>query len=365
MLSDIIIEKIQKDGPLSFHDYMEMALYYLGLGYYTSPAEKIGKKGDYYTSPYLTYLFGDMIARQMEEMWVKLDKAPFTIVEYGAGPGTLCNDILNQLKNCPDLYEVVNYCIIEKSPAMRKLQGELLSEKVRWVDSIGELKEFTGCVLANEVVDNFAVHLVEMQDELMEVYVDYDGGFRELLQPSDIKLKEYLEELRVELPRGYRAEINLQAIDWISEVAASLKKGFLLTIDYGNTSPVLYTEARRLGTLLCYYKHSINENFYSNIGEQDITAHVNFSALSHYGKKYGLQTIGLTTQSHFLQALGLSNHLRAIESRSGNELESTAERMMAINNFLVDMGRKIKVLIQQKGLERPQLQGMQFATAAL
>ena len=365
MLTNIIIDTIKKDGPISFHDFMEMALYYPGLGYYTSPTEKIGKVGDYYTSPYLTNLFGDMIARQLEEMWLKLDKAPFTIVEYGAGPGALCNDILTQLKSNPEFYDALNYCIIEKSPAMREQQQKLLHEKVQWKNAINEIKGFNGCVLANEVLDNFAVHLVERKDELMEIFVGYENGFIELLRPADSSLTEYLDQLKVQLPVGYRAEINLQAVDWISEIAASMNRGFVLTIDYGNTSGGLYTEARRSGTLLCYHKHSINENFYSNIGQQDITAHVNFSALNHYGLQRGLNTIGLTTQIHFLQSLGLASHLRKIESDPGNGLESNMKRIMLINNFLMDMGRKMKVLIQQKGLDNPRLMGLQFATSAI
>ncbi|MEO6718954.1 MAG: SAM-dependent methyltransferase [Ferruginibacter sp.] len=365
MLTDIIIEKISKDGPISFHDFMEMALYYPEIGYYTSPGEKIGKGGDYYTSPYLTNLFGDMIAKQLEEMWLMLDKAPFTIVEYGAGPGALCKDILDQLKSRPEFYEVLDYCIIEKSPAMRAHQQKLLPARVKWIDSIGDIKGFNGCVLANEVVDNFAVHMVEMKEELMEIFVGYDDGLVELLRPAGVSLEQYLDELKITLPAGYRAEINLQAIDWLSEIAASLNKGFLLTIDYGNTSNALYTEARRTGTLLSYYKHSINENFYSNIGQQDITAHVNFSALNHYGQQHGLQPLGLTTQTHFLHSLGLSNHLRKMESTAGNSLESNMKRVMLINNFLMDMGRKMKVLIQQKGLNNPRLMGMQFASSAI
>jgi SAM-dependent MidA family methyltransferase len=116
---------------------------------------------------------------------------------------------------------------------------------------------------------------------------------------------------------------------------------------------------------LAYHRHSINESFFSNIGQQDITAHVNFSALHHYGKRNGLQTVGLSTQTHFLQSLGLSSHLRRIEFQTGTNRENNLKQVMLINNFLMDMGRKIKVLTQQKGLDNPCLQGMQFATATL
>lgn len=299
-LENIIIEKIQKDGPVSFRDFMEIALYYPDLGYYTSSAEKIGKEGDYYTSPYLTNLFGEMIGKQLEEMWYLLGEKDFTIVEYGAGPGALCLDILGYLKNNKPLYEALNYYIIEKSSAMRAKEQQLLKEKVKWVNAITEIPPVTGCILANEVVDNFSVHAVMMEDELMELFVNYDNGFLELWQQASPAVKKYLKELNVDLPKGYRAEINLQAIDWIKEVATALNAGFVLTIDYGATSADLYSAARKSGTLLCYHKHSINDNIFDNIGQQDITAHVNFSALHHWGLQYGLEPAGFTSQAHFL-----------------------------------------------------------------
>src|SRR3970040_1230612 len=130
LLSEIIIERIKKEGPLSFRDFMEMALYYPELGYYNSKKDKIGSEGDFYTSANLTAAFGAMIGRQIEEMWLNLEKKPFTIVEYGAGTGLLCHDILDYLKNNNFLYDNLNYCIIEKSSNMREIQKKYLLEKV-------------------------------------------------------------------------------------------------------------------------------------------------------------------------------------------------------------------------------------------
>src|SRR5437868_4162012 len=166
-LSEIIIQKIRDEGPLSFHDFMEMALYYPNLGYYTSNGNKIGKNGDYFTSPDYSFLFGEMIAKQIEEMWVRLGKNEFTIVEFGAGTGSLCSDILNYLKNNKCLYDKLHYCIIEKSPVMREIEKEQVPEKVRWYESIREIPEIKGCVLSNELLDNFSVHEVIMLDDLM------------------------------------------------------------------------------------------------------------------------------------------------------------------------------------------------------
>src|SRR5688572_28894887 len=304
-LSEIIIQKIQKEGPVSFRDFMEMALYYPEYGYYTSRGEKIGKYGDFYTSPYFTSIFGYMIAKQLEEMWFILGKEPFTIVEYGAGTGALCNDILSQLKNNKQFYDGLNYFIIEESEVMQQKEKMVLHEKVNWVDSIRDVPLINGCILSNEVIDNFPVHKVVMEKELMEVFVDYKDGFVELLQPAGEVLKNYLDELQVIIPNGFRTEINLQAIEWIKEIADALKKGFVLTIDYGYPSSALYSNQRGSGTLACYHKHSVNYCPYNNIGEQDITAHVNFSALHHWGLKNGLCFSGFTTQANFLLALGL------------------------------------------------------------
>jgi SAM-dependent MidA family methyltransferase len=351
LLSEIIIQRIQEEGPISFHDFMEMALYYPEKGYYMSAKNTIGEMGDFYTSSSLTPAFGAMLGRQIEQMRALLDSNHFTIVEYGAGTGSLCHDILDYLKSNKPLYDQLNYCIIEKSPAMREKQKRHLHEKVSWHKSIQEISEITGCILSNELLDNFSVHQVVMEEELMEVFVDYRNSFVELLKPAPKALRAYLAELNVVLPKGFRAEINLEATQWITEIAAALKRGYILTIDYGGTSSELYKERRRGGTLLCYYKHTTNDNPYLNIGEQDITAHVNFSALCHWGFKHELLCCGLTHQANFLLALGFKDYLRNIISMVKQEAFLTYI-------LLVDMGHKYKVLIQRKGIENKELLGL-------
>ena len=360
-LSDIVIDRIQKQGPISFHDFMEMALYYPGEGYYTSNREKLGPAGDYYTSPYLTCLFGEMLAGQLEEMWHALDCQPFTIVEYGAGTGLLCRDILHRLSANRELYDHLEYCIIEKSGSMREKERQILPDKVRWIDSIDELPPITGCILSNELLDNFSVHQVVMEDELMEVFVEYENGFKEILRPAGENLKNYLSQLQVTLPRGYRTEINLEATEWIGQVSTALKKGFVLTIDYGYPSSVLYS--KKDGTLVCYHGHRINHSPYDFIGEQDITSHVNFSALVSWGRQNGLECSGYTTQTHFLQGLGITNHLKKIEAADLPDTDPAArqQRVWQLRTLLLDMGQKFKVLVLRKGLDRSFLSGMQFA----
>jgi SAM-dependent MidA family methyltransferase len=291
-----------------------------------------------------------MIARQIEEMWRLLGGKAFTIVEYGAGTGILCHDILEHLKSNTELYRELRYCIIEKSPVMREIESLHLKEKVSWHNSIRELPGINGCILSNELIDNFSVHQVMMGDELMDIFVDYEPGpgFTELLQPAGKELTGYLAELNIVLPKGFRTEINLGAIEWINEIASYLDNGYILTIDYGYPSAELYCPHRSRGTLVCYNNHTFNENPYRFIGEQDITAHVNFSALYHWGLKNGLRGCGYTNQANFLLGLGLEDYL--LRKRGEDmKMEEYKREAFLKHVLLIDMGRRFKVLIQQKG----------------
>ena len=364
-LDDIIIQKIKDNGPISFRDFMEMCLYYPELGYYTSAHDTIGKRGDFYTSAYLTPAFGAMIARQLEEMWRILGGGSFTVVEYGAGTGYLCHDILLYLKQNSNLYHHLSYCIIEKSAVMREIEktnlaGSNLNEKVSWHDSINDISGISGCILSNELIDNFSVHQVVMQNELMEIYVDDNNGFVEVMQPAGKALQEYIKELNIVLPKGFRSEINLEATKWISDIATCLHSGYLLTIDYGYLSDELYCDRRSQGTLVCYNKHSVNDCPYTAIGRQDITSHVNFSALDHWGMKGGLQSCGFTNQANFLLGLGLNEYLTKAIDEDARFLNYKKNALLKYM-LLVDMGNKYKVLIQQKGCSQHTLSGLKLA----
>lgn len=353
-LSEIIIQKIHQQGPISFRDFMEMALYYPELGYYTSH-DKVGKEGDFYTSPNVTPAFGEMIGRQLEEMWHILGEKKFTVVEMGAGTGLLSCDVFAYLEKNKELRDNLEYHIIEKSPAMRKEQEKRLPGKVRWHDSIGELSGFSGCIFSNELVDAFPVHQVVMGEELMEVFVDYSDGFIETLRPARHELADYLSELDVALPPGYRTEINLDAIKWIGEIASALGKGFVITIDYGYPSGELYREYRNRGTLMCYHKHTSNDSPYQNIGEQDITSHVNFSALLHWGQKSGLELCGFTDQAHFMLGLGIEGYLEKLKV---SEPLDYYRKMQKVKTLMFEMGETFKVLIQKKGIDCGELSGL-------
>lgn len=358
-LSDIIIQRIHQEGPISFRDFMEMALYYPEMGYYCSFLSKIGADGDYYTSPNLSDAFGAMIGRQIEEMWQNLDQKPIKIVEYGAGTGLLCHDILDYFKdNNPRLYDVLSYCIIEKSPGMRQREKMYLKDKVNWYSSIREIGEIYGCVLSNEVLDNFSVHQVVMKDQLMEVFVDYKGGFIELLKPANKELIDYFSFLNVKLTRGFRTEVNLETRSWIQEISQTLSKGYVITIDYGDISSELYRKHRSFGTLLCYYKHHKNDNPYQFIGEQDITSHINFSALINWGNLYGLHCCGMTNQASFLLSLGIKDYQNKNLPMTNDNVTKAIQEANINYRLLMDMGLKFKVLIQQKNIPKHKLTGL-------
>jgi SAM-dependent MidA family methyltransferase len=358
-LREIIIEKIKKDGPVSFHDFMEMALYYPGYGYYTSSAEKIGKNGDYYTSSMVSPVFGTLIAKQIEEIWKVLGEEAFTIVEYGAGTGKLCYDILEALSKNDSLYKNLHYCIIEKSPAMQELEKLLLQGKpVSWYHDLSEIRNFSGCIISNEVLDNFSVHQVVKRGKLMEVHVDYKDGFVETLLPASESLVAYFDELRVELPDGFRTEVNLEAINWLSGISENIRKGYVITIDYGFPAFELYRDYRKEGTIVCYNRHKVNSTPYHNIGSQDITAHVNFSALYHWGGKNGLDCCGFTDQGHFLKALGFKEQLKGLSEQPGSKAPDIRKIIFLEETLLYDMGQKFKVLVQQKGMPQNNLTGL-------
>ena len=351
-LTDIIRRRIRETGPISFHDFMEMCLYHPELGYYTNTADKIGVTGDFYTSCCLTPAFGAMIARQLEEMWQMLGKGDFTVVEYGAGTGMLCRDILAYLKGIPDLYLRLRYCIIEISPTMRHIEQANLQEKVSWHDSIDDIEGDVHCVLSNELLDNFPVHQVVMKESPMEVLVDFDGSFREILVPANAQLKRFFDEMGITLAPGFRTEVNLDARTWIGNIADRIRRGFILTIDYGGCSDELLREPRSCGTLLCYHAHRPNDDPYIHIGRQDITSHVNFSALMHWGEQSGLRSYGLIPQGMFLFALGFKEYLRQVyEGQQRDILAMAREEAFISRTLLFDMGEKYKVLVQSKDVD--------------
>ncbi|TGU71615.1 SAM-dependent methyltransferase [Geomonas terrae] len=367
-LAELILKRIRTRGDITFASFMESALYEPDLGYYTSPGRKVGAEGDFYTSMNVHSAFGRLIAREIGRFFELLGTpASFTVAEAGAGGGQLAQDILDAAaEENPALYAALTYRLIEKEPSLKEAQASRLerhAEHLAWSTpeelAKGELS-FTGCIISNELFDAMPVHLVEMTESgLKEIFVSADGeGFREkLLAPSTAELENYLRRFEVRLMPGQRAEINLAAPAWIASAAKALERGFVLTVDYGYLAEELYTPQRRNGTLLCYYKHSTNEDPYRQVGEQDITTHINFSALIEAGNEAGLASAWYGEQYRFLLGVGLIEELMKLEAKAKDEQESLKHRL-AIKKLMLPeggMGDTFKVLIQAKGVEKPQL----------
>jgi SAM-dependent MidA family methyltransferase len=357
-----IVDLINVKGKITFADFMELALYHPGYGYYTSGKEKIGKRGDYYTSSDVHSVFGELIARQLEQMWRLLGSNRFTVVEIGAGKGWLCHDILSCIKNeYPEFFEKVDYKIVEISRDLIERQSDTLKgfeEKVSW-ESFSEggfsFNPIEGCFLSNEFVDSLPVHQVLVEDNcLKEIYVTTtDGVFCEKTgELSNPELENYFKELKINLKDGQRAEVNLKALDWIKNIYRCLNRGFVITIDYGHLANDLYSDERYRGTLICYYEHTTSENPYERVGNQDITSHVNFSSIIDEGLKSGLSTTGFVRQSNFLIALGILNKMNAVQG--------DISKLLTMKNLFLPggMGDVFKVLIQHKGIDNPELIGL-------
>lgn len=343
---------------------MEMALYDPEEGYYS------GQKAleDYYTSPASHPAFGAMLALQLEQIWEIMEKpVDFTLVEMGAGKGLLAEDILDFTSRwSPDFYRSLRYIAIERggqqvsaasnqqSTASSKEEGSSQSKRQLIKSSFIPLKSITGCFLSNELLDSFPVHkVIKREGKMQEIYVAFeDGQFKEVLgEPSTNEIENYLQEQGTALEEGQRAEVNLEALKWMAEVGTVLKSGYIITIDYGHEGSQLYSRRFLQGTLLCYHGHSYTEDPYMRIGKQDITAHVNFTALMKEGVKCGLRTLGLTTQSPFLHNLGLEVFLRAL-GKQGLSQKEYYSNQMALRSLASPQGTgNFKVLIQGKAVE--------------
>jgi SAM-dependent MidA family methyltransferase len=372
-LRDRIIASPEK--RITFAEYMDIALYHPEHGYYSSNAVKIGfRGGDFFTSSNLGADFGELLAIQFFQMWEILGQPiPFSVVEMGAGQGILASHILNYLQlHYPDLFAALNYIIVEKSPTLRQEQQQRLQEfKVSWCN-LEEIppNSITGCFFSNELVDALPVHQFTLEaGELREIYVTTaenltplaeglgeKSEFIEVLgEPSTPELAKYFELVGINLAPnvyedGYRSEINLAALDWLSIVADRLQRGYVLTIDYGYPASRYYNPRRSQGTLQCYYQHRHHDNPYINIGQQDITAHVDFTALERWGERCGLDQVGFTQQGLFLMMLGLGSRLAAI-SYQQQPISQLLRRREALHQLIDPTGLGgFGVLVQSKGL---------------
>mgnify|MGYP002777720783 CR=1 FL=1 len=371
------------DQRIPFARYMDLVLYQSQQGYYASNVVKIGQGGDFFTSPHLGSDFAELLGEQFLQMWQVMGQpSTFNLVEMGAGQGIIANDLLKYLqRQYPDFFANLNYIIVEKAAGLIAEQQHHLKA---WLETWGRLKwlgleeiadgTIAGCLFSNELIDAFPVDQVVIQrGQIQQVFVglnpDHSGEgqrqhpFQEILaEPTMAGLAEYFQWMGIELPgrdypEGYRTEVNLAALDWIATVSRKLQRGYVLTIDYGYPARQYYQPARREGTLQCYYHHATNTNPYFNVGHQDLTAHVNFTALERRGEECGLVNLGFTQQALFLMSLGLGDRLVANNSGAfSNDLSTVIRRREALHQLMNPLGLGgFGVLIQAKGLTTTEL----------
>jgi SAM-dependent MidA family methyltransferase len=365
-----ILAEIARDGPISFARFMDLALYDPIGGYYRAESARPGREGDFLTAPEAHPIFGAALARAVADAWEKLGRPdPFVLREYGAGTGTLAVAVMGGLvREHPDLAAILRYDPIEVEPRRLDAIAERLAtaghgRALSGADTSGAP---AGFVLANEVLDALPVHRVVVREgALREVLVgSRDGALVDVeADPTTPALAGRLAEESIELEEGQRAEISLGLGAWLDAAAAGLERGVLLLIDYGYPAAELYDPRRRRdGTLRAYVRHRVHDDPYIHIGRQDLTAHVDVTAVEAAARASGLDHLGTTTQAEFLVGLGTEDLLRAIQADPATTLEGYLAVRSALMRLLDPgaMGR-FRVMAFARGWpDGPPLAGLAY-----
>ena len=355
-LEELLAERIRRYGPIPFADFMRESLYHPVYGYYSKGESR--RFADYYTSVDVHPIFGRLLARKFAELWKQLDRPKeFVLVEAGAGVGRLALHILDFCAaKLPDFYREVRYVAVERSASRREQALARLERQAAGrlrVSAEIPLHIPVGCVFSNELIDALPVHRVVMTERaLQEILVGCEHGrFVDVAAPvSTCAINEYFAAQGVTLHEGQNAEAGLEACDWIREVGRRIERGFVLTIDYGHCAPELFDERHMRGTLLAYRGHRVSEDFYASPGEQDLTAHVNFTALETWGKRSGLETAEFTSQTAFLLALGQANEFADLYDSGQSEAEQVRARLQLKTLIHPEgMGKRFQVMLQRTG----------------
>jgi len=325
------------EGWITFARYMELALYEPGLGYYAGGTQKFGREGDFVTAPELGSLFGRTLARQLEALGDP-------VLEFGAGSGALADTLLSQ--------HAFDYRIVEVSPQLQARQQARLGARAQWLERLPE--RIRGVVIANEVVDAMPVHAVAWRPNgIMERGVSFSDDrlvWRE--KPAQDHLLSQATSLSVPIP--YESEIGLVAQAWMHEIAARLDEGVILIFDYGFPRREYYHPQRTTGTLMCHHRHRAHAEVFARPGQEDITAHVDFTALAGAAVEAGLEVLGYATQAQFLVNCGITDVLGEANVENALHyapLAAEAQRLLSP----AEMGELFKVLAVGRGVKPPLL----------
>ena len=364
-----IRDLIHKNGRITFAQFMQACLYSPRGGFYSSRGNRISTH--FGTSPTSHPVFGALIARQLEQMWHLLGDPPvFHLIEVGSGDGALAQSIVDACQRmAPGFAQVLYYFAADYEPRWLQTPGHTPSwdfglmrpkredtilgiQRVK-AEGIRPFQNVVGGILCNELIDNFPVHRFAIQGgRVKEVFVTLAGGnLTEVLdEPSTPRIENRLASLGLSLPEGYRGEVNLAIEDWTSQLARTLDRGFVLTIDYGQLATDLYSRQHAQGTLVCYNRHVVSSDPYQDIGQQDITAQVDFTSLMRLGESHGLATMGYALQSQFLTSLGFSSFLDALETQDLSAARMELGRMAIMTLVDSEEYGDFKVLAQAMGI---------------
>jgi SAM-dependent MidA family methyltransferase len=365
----VISARIRQRGPITAAEFMDLALYAPGVGYYARAAQRSGRTGDFFTSVDVGPLFGTLLGDAFADLLARMHfgatarQARVDLVEVAAGNGRLSRDLLDGVaRRHPELYESIALHLVERSEAARAGQaGTLAGHAARLVASgPGLPASIDGIVFANELLDAFPVHVVQMTRQgLGEIYVGLNGDrlVERLATPSTPALAAYLDAAGVALEPGMRGEINLAAIEWVRDVARRLVRGHLVLIDYGFEAPELYSPARPMGTLAAFHRHLVDAParsgpptpaWLADPGERDLTSHVDLTSVRRAAEQAGLTTIRITDQTRFvldtLERGGLVAELDAPDQLKAR---------LALKTLLMpgSLGSTHKVLVFARGID--------------
>ncbi len=362
MPTEAICREIRKHGVISFARFMELALYCPESGYYEKKGDNVGRAGDFITSVSTGSLFGELLAFQFAGWLRESQIANFKlqIIEAGAHDGKLAADILNWLQNHrPELFSQIEYCILEPSLNRQAWQKEALkpfAPRVRWLVGLNDstIQPFNGILFSNELLDAFPVHRFGW-DAKSQAWFEWGvalvgevfGWVK--IQPPQSSLPSTIRHLPAALvdvlPDGYTVETSPAAETWWREASRSLQRGRLLTIDYGYTAGEMVSPARPRGTLRAYHSHRVSDDLLAHPGEQDLTAHVNFTAIQQAGEEAGLKTESFCTQPQFLTRI----LQKAVSDKSFAQLDAKQVRQFQTLTHLEHLGRAFRVLVQSRG----------------
>lgn len=351
-----LVDTMTQEGPLPFSQFMQQALYAPGLGYYSSGRQKFGREGDFVTAPERSSLFSHCVARQCRQVLKTLSDG--IILEFGAGSGVMAVDVMLALEATRSL--PAGYWIIELSAELQARQRDLFKEraphllsKVRWLSEC-PLEPFEGIVLANEVLDAMPVHKIRFhQSQLQQAYVDFQQQrFCWHWQAGEEAVCDAMKGLGVPLADGYESEINLLLAGWVRTVSMCLRRGMMLIIDYGYPRAEYYHCDRSMGTLMCYYQHRAYEQPLVRVGWQDITAHVDFTAVALAAEENNFSVAGYSEQAAFLLACGITElaHTKCASRQQINQMQAVKQLLMPGH-----MGALFKVMALTKGFQDPLL----------